>query len=135
MISASHNPYPYNGIKIFGESGYKLSDELEEQIESIVLDNTPPCRPAAADQLGRYEDASFALHDYVLYLSHTTAISLEGMRLVIDCANGSASTTAKELFEGLGAECSLLSCTPDGININAACGSTDMAALREESRE
>lgn len=132
MISASHNPYPYNGIKIFGDEGYKLSDELEEQIESIVLDNTPPCRPAAADQLGRYEDAPYALHDYVLYLSHTTETSLEGMRLVIDCANGAASTTAKELFEGLGAECTLLSRAPDGININAACGSTDMAALREE---
>ncbi len=132
MISASHNPYPYNGIKIFGDAGFKLSDELEEQIESIVLDNTPPCRPAAADQLGRYEDAPYALHDYVLYLSHTTETSLEGMRLVIDCANGAASTTAQALFEGLGAECILLSRTPDGININAACGSTDMAALRKE---
>ncbi len=131
MISASHNPYPYNGIKIFGDEGYKLSDELEEQIESIVLDNTPPCRPAAADQLGRYEDAPYALHDYVLYLSHTTKTSLEGMRLVIDCANGASYRTAKELFEGLGAECTMLSCTPDGININDACGSTDMAALRE----
>lgn len=132
MISASHNPYLYNGIKIFGDAGYKLSDELEEQIESIVLDNTPPCRPAAADQLGRYKDAPYALHDYVLYLSHTTETSLEGMRLVIDCANGAASTTAKALFEGLGAECILLSRSPDGVNINAACGSTDMATLREE---
>lgn len=131
MISASHNPYPYNGIKIFGDEGYKLSDELEEQIESIVLDNTPPCRPAAADQLGRYEDAPYALHDYVLYLSHTAKTSLEGMRLVIDCANGASYRTAKELFEGLGAECTMLSCAPDGININDACGSTDMAALRE----
>ena len=132
MISASHNPYPYNGIKIFGDEGYKLSDELEEQIESIVLDNTPPCRPAAADLLGQYEDAPYALQDYILYLSQTAKTSLDGMRLVIDCANGAASATAKQLFEGLGATCTMLFCTPNGTNINAACGSTDMTALRQE---
>lgn len=132
MISASHNPYPYNGIKIFGDEGYKLSDELEEQIESIVLDNTPPCRPAPADGLGRYEEAPNALHDYVGYLSNTAKTSLEGMHLVIDAANGAAHRTAKELFEGLGAKCTFLSCEPDGTNINAACGSTDMAALQKE---
>lgn len=131
MISASHNPYPYNGIKIFGDAGFKLSDALEEQIESIVLDNTPPCRPASPEQLGHYEDAPYALHDYLLYLSSTATENLEGMHLVIDCANGSSSRTAKELFEGLGAKCTVLSATPDGLNINDHCGSTDMKALRE----
>ena len=132
MISASHNPYPYNGIKIFGDAGFKLSDALEEQIESIVLDNTPPCRPASPEQLGHYETAPFALRDYLAYLSATASGTLEGLRLVIDCANGASSATAKELFEGLGAECTVLSASPNGLNINEKCGSTDMRALREE---
>ena len=129
MISASHNPFPYNGIKIFGDTGYKLSDELEEQIESIVLDNTPPCRLASADEIGRYEDAPYALSDYLHYLRSTTAVSFDGMHLVIDCANGASAATAKALFEGLGAKCTLLADTPDGTNINDGCGSTDMRAL------
>ncbi len=132
MISASHNPFPYNGIKIFGDAGFKLSDALEEQIESIVLDNTPPCRPAAADQLGRCEEASRdALRDYLQYLISTASQTLEGLRLVIDCANGASSATAKSLFEELGAECTVLSASPNGLNINDHCGSTDMRALRE----
>ena len=129
MISASHNPFPYNGIKIFGDTGYKLSDELEELIESIVLDNTPPCRPAEADHIGHYETKSNALQDYLSHLKATTNTSLSGMRLVIDCANGAASATARALFEGLGAECTLLSDAPDGKNINDQCGSTNMKAL------
>ncbi len=129
MISASHNPFPYNGIKIFGDAGYKLSDELEEQIESIVLDNTPPCRPAHAQEIGRYENAPHALSDYLDHLTSTATASLDGMRLVIDCANGASSTTARALFEGLGAKCTLLADAPNGTNINDSCGSTDMRAL------
>ena len=131
MISASHNPYKYNGIKIFGEDGFKLSDELEEQIESIVLDNTPPARLAAAEEIGKRVDASYALHDYITYLMHTTNESLEGLKIAIDCANGSSSVSAKELFESCGAECYMLYDKPDGININNGCGSTDMSALKK----
>lgn len=131
MISASHNPYEYNGIKIFGEEGYKLSDELEEQIESIVLDNTPPVKMAKNDEVGRRYSASYALHDYVSHLLHTTDISLDGMRIAIDCANGSASATAEELFRGLGADVHVLYDKPDGININNGCGSTHIEALQK----
>ena len=130
MISASHNPYQYNGIKIFGEDGFKLSDELEEQIESIVLDNTPPARLATAEEIGKRVDASYALHDYISYLTHTTSESLDGLRIAIDCANGSSSVSARELFESCGAECYMLYDKPDGININNGCGSTDMRALK-----
>ncbi len=132
MISASHNPYPYNGIKIFGDAGFKLSDALEEQIESIVLDNTPPCRLAPADRLGHYEEAPRALEDYIEYLRATVKEPLTGMHLVIDCANGASSQSATRLFESLGAECTVLSAAPNGVNINDRCGSTDMRALREE---
>ena len=130
MISASHNPFEYNGIKIFGEEGFKLSDGLEEQIESIVLDNTPPCRLAAANEIGKRTDTPFALHDYISHLRETTHITLEGMKIAIDCANGAASSTARELFESLGAECHVLSESPNGTNINVECGSTDLRALK-----
>ena len=130
MISASHNPYPYNGIKIFGEEGFKLSDELEEQIESIVLDNTPPVRCAESDKIGRYSVAENAISDYVDFIKSTSDISLSGMRIAIDCANGSASATARALFSSLGAECHMLSATPNGVNINEGCGSTDLGALK-----
>ena len=132
MISASHNPYPYNGIKIFSESGFKLSDELEEQIESIVLDNTPPCRLADAATIGKCEDEKGLIKDYIEYLKSTASTTLEGLSVVIDCANGASSYTAKALFEGLSANCTVLFASPDGKNINERCGSTDMEALKNE---
>lgn len=129
MISASHNPYEYNGIKIFGEEGYKLSDELEERIESMVLDNTPPIKMAEGAEIGRRRNADYAIHDYVSYLMHTTDVTLDGMRVAVDCANGSASATAEELFKGLGADAHILFDKPDGININDKCGSTHIGTL------
>lgn len=131
MISASHNPYNYNGIKIFGEDGFKLSDELEEQIESIVLDNTPPIKIAASEDIGKRTDTPYALHDYITYLMHTTEIHLDGMKVAIDCSCGSASATAEELFTSLGADVRMLHDKPDGININKNCGSTHMDSLKK----
>lgn len=131
MISASHNPYDYNGIKIFGEEGFKLSDELEEQIESIVLDNTPPIKIAGSSEIGKRYDAPYALHDYINYLMQTTETALDGMKIAIDCSNGSASATAEELFRGLGADVRMLNNKPDGININEKCGSTHLDSLRK----
>ena len=130
MISASHNPYPYNGIKIFGDEGYKLSDELEEQIESIVLDNTPPVKPASAEEIGTRRDEPNALADYIEYVKSTTDVRLDGLRIAIDCANGSSSVTAQKLFSSMGAECHMLSMTPDGVNINEKCGSTHLEQLK-----
>ena len=131
MISASHNPYEYNGIKVFSEEGFKLSDELEEQIESIVLDNTPPIKLASSEQIGKRYDAPEALDDYINYLMSTTNVRFDGMKIAIDCSNGSASATAEKLFCGLGADAYLISDKPDGININENCGSTHIGALKK----
>ena len=131
MISASHNPCEYNGIKIFNADGYKLSDELEEEIESIVLDGSriPPC-PTGGD-VGRVSRCKSAVDDYVKHLLSVTDIDLRGMRIAVDCANGSASATARKLFSALGADCVFLNDQPDGTNINANCGSTHMEQLSE----
>lgn len=131
MISASHNPCEYNGIKLFNGEGYKLSDELEEQIEAIVLDGaqTPPC-PTGGD-IGRVSRCDRAVDDYVSHLLSVTDVDLRGMRLAVDCANGSASATARKLFSALGADCVFLNDQPDGININENCGSTHIEKLAE----
>ena len=130
MVSASHNTFDYNGIKIFGEEGFKLSDELEEQIESIVLDNTPPIKMASKRDIGRRIDAPYALHDYISHLIHSTNGTLEGLRVAIDTACGSASVTAGEVFTSLGADVKLIHNSPDGININDGCGSTHLDSLK-----
>ena len=130
MISASHNSYEFNGIKIFSGDGYKLPDELEERIESIVLDGEPAPRLAEPDRIGRVRMCEEGARDYIEHLQRTAFNSLEGLRVAIDCANGSASRTAEELFSAMGAECHMLSATPSGLNINDGCGSTDMRALR-----
>lgn len=131
MISASHNPCEYNGIKIFNGEGYKLSDELEEEIEAIVLDGTEtPPRPTGGD-IGRVTRCKTAVDDYVRHLLDTTDIDLRGMRLAVDCANGSASATARQLFSALGADCVFLNDQPDGVNINENCGSTHIEQLAE----
>ena len=131
MISASHNSFEFNGIKIFGEDGFKLSDELEERIESIVLDSTPPSRVANSRDIGRCKVVESAIEEYVTYLKGAFGDSLGGLRVGIDCANGSASPIAKEVFSALGAECHVIYDTPDGININDECGSTHLSALKE----
>lgn len=131
MISASHNPYQFNGIKIFNEDGYKLEDELEERIESIVLDGTPAPKMAKPEDIGRVTRAQNAVKDYVDHLRSTALYSLDGMNIALDCANGSASRTARQLFEGLGANCHVLSADPDGVNINNDCGSTHLENLRK----
>lgn len=131
MISASHNPYQFNGIKIFNEDGYKLEDELEERIESIVLDGTPAPKMAKPEDIGRVTRAQNAVKDYVDHLRSTALYSLDGMNIALDCANGSSSRTARQLFEGLGANCHVLSADPDGVNINNDCGSTHLENLRK----
>ncbi len=134
MISASHNPSEYNGIKIFSEEGYKLPDALEERIESIVLDNSPKADVASAKEIGNVNYATRAIEDYIEHLCSTTSHSLEGLKIAVDCANGSASVTAKKLFEALGAEAHIMFDEPDGYNINDGCGSTHMEALCEYVR-
>lgn len=130
MISASHNPCEFNGIKIFSGDGYKLPDELEEQIEAIVLDHTVPYPKPVGSSVGTVTFAKNAHRDYIDHVKSTVAFPLDGLRIALDCANGSASATAKEIFTELGAECHMLHDQPDGVNINEKCGSTHMEDLR-----
>lgn len=130
MISASHNPYPYNGIKIFDENGYKLSDESEEQIEAIALDDTPPAKIAPPEKIGTMRYEKRAISDYIEHLKASLGNDFSGMRIAIDCSDGAASATAKKLFSSLKAECHMLSVTPNGVNINEACGSTHLENLK-----
>ena len=135
MISASHNTVEFNGIKVFSNTGYKLSDELEEEIERLILDNPEEISLSSGTELGRITYDKNAEWDYVRYLMKTIPGDLAGLRVAIDCANGSASSTAEKLFSGLGATCYLLNCTPDGTNINEKCGSTHMDGLIRFVRE
>lgn len=135
MISASHNPYPYNGIKIFSGDGFKLPDDLENRIEALVLDEPQSIQLVKNEQLGTMSYRKTAADDYVKHLVSAVATNLEGLKLAVDCANGSASTTAHQLFEELGADVHFLSDKPDGININENCGSTHMENLQQYVRE
>jgi phosphoglucosamine mutase len=131
MISASHNPCEYNGIKIFQSDGYKLPDSLEERIEEIILDETaiPPVK--IGGEVGRITTSEMPVFDYIEHVAGAVEGTFEGMKIALDCANGAASITAPELFMRLGAECSVLCFEPDGVNINDNCGSTNMGSLQE----
>ena len=131
MISASHNPFEFNGIKIFSCDGYKLPDELENEIESIVLDHSKPFPILVNDGIGKVIKAENAVSDYIEHIISTVPYRLDGMNVAVDCSNGSASTTAKELFTKLGANCHILFAEPDGININDKCGSTHLENLQK----
>ncbi len=131
MISASHNPCEYNGIKIFDRFGYKLPDAIEEEIEAIVLDNAVSIDLPTGGDIG----SIYSRHDYRdKYIEHVVSTvedgtRLDGMKIVIDCANGSASQTAERIFTSMGAQCHMLHNRPDGVNINEHCGSTHMDDL------
>lgn len=131
MISASHNPYEFNGIKIFSEDGYKLPDDLEEQIEAIVLDNAEPYKILKNEQLGTVDILKNAADDYIEHVVSSIGYDLTGMEIALDCSNGSSSRTAQKLFEKLGAKCHMLFDSPDGININKDCGSTHVENLKK----
>jgi phosphoglucosamine mutase len=136
MISASHNPYDDNGIKLFGPDGYKLSDEVEEEIERLVdFDIAKKLAKSAA--LGRAKRIE-GVHDrYIEFAKRTLprTLSLEGLRVVVDCANGAAYRVAPEALWELGAEVISIGVEPDGFNINRDCGSTAPAALMAKVRE
>lgn len=131
MISASHNPCEYNGIKIFQSNGYKLPDALENEIEAIILDeaHTPPT-PIGGD-VGRVSQNNNAVSDYIEHLLSATNMSFKGYKIALDCANGSSSVSAKEVFTRLGAECIVINSEPDGVNINKDCGSTHIEQLQK----
>ncbi len=135
MISASHNSYEYNGIKIFKSDGYKLPDALEEKIESIILDNTMLPDIKMFSDIGRIRFGDMAKFDYIEHLLSTVDTDFTGMKIALDCANGSAAFTAPQLFTQLGADFEALSAVPNGININRNCGSTHIECLQKFVKE
>lgn len=129
VISASHNPYEHNGIKIFGAQGYKLSDEMEEKVENIVL-SKESLSVKTRDQIGmRLHGMRQMKSDYIDHLLSTVDCDMRGLRVLVDCANGAASATAPGLFGKLLLHADFIFDKPDGININNGCGSTHMETL------
>ena len=135
MISASHNPFEFNGIKIFSSDGCKLPDDLENRIEEIVLDNVVPYALAKYENIGKVTRMETAVEDYVDHVAKSIGCDLEGMEIALDCSNGSSSRTAEKLFTKLGAKVHMLFDNPDGININKDCGSTHINRLQNYVRE
>ncbi len=129
MLSASHNPMPDNGIKFFARGGSKLDDALEDAIESRMRE--PWARPTGAG-VGRVTEDGSRVEDYIAHLVNSLGkpVSLEGLKVVVDCANGAAYVAAPAALEAQGAEVVRIHATPDGININENCGSTHMDSLR-----
>ena len=123
MISASHNPVEDNGIKIFSHSGYKLSDQEEEEIEALLDSEVDLPRPVGKN-IGRIENFKVGAQKYVNFIKGTASGDLSGLKIVADCANGAASALARQLFADLDADIITIASNPDGVNINENCGST-----------
>jgi phosphoglucosamine mutase len=128
MISASHNPMPDNGIKIFGPGGHKLDDDTEDQIEELVAAG-PGLRPVGAG-IGRVIDAEDADDRYLRHLSKASTLRLDGLTVVVDCAHGAAWSVAPRAYRAAGARVIPISADPNGLNINDGCGSTHLDSLR-----
>ena len=135
MISASHNPFEFNGIKIFSSEGYKLPDDLENRIEEIVLDHVTPYETESNENIGKVTVMENAADDYIEHVAKAVDCDLSGMEIALDCSNGSSSFTAEKLFPKLGAKVHMLFDAPDGININRDCGSTHIGKLQSYVRE
>jgi len=130
MISASHNSFEFNGIKIFDKNGYKLSDELEEKMESMILNEKTPTLPLG-ENIGKLQYAFEYKQEYIKYLSESVNLPKCNFKVLVDCSNGSASFTAKELFSHLRINADFIYENPNGININENCGSTNIENLSE----
>jgi phosphoglucosamine mutase len=129
-VSASHNPYWDNGIKLFGGNGGKLDDETEAGIEALIADPPP-----VAERPGSITELRAAESDYLRGLQTAFRLDLSGLKVVLDCANGSTYRVAGEIFNRLGAEVELMASQPDGRNINSECGSTDVGPLSRRVAE
>jgi phosphoglucosamine mutase len=123
MISASHNPVEDNGIKFFGGDGFKLLDDVEDEIERILHDEHDTLPRPTGSAVGKVYDEP-AVEAYQRFLTNTVGNSFDGLHIVLDCANGAASEIAPGVFEQLGAKVTVLNAQPDGVNINVSCGST-----------
>lgn len=131
VISASHNPVEYNGIKFFNSQGYKLSDELEDKIQEVIESGCMEIPSPSGVNLGRKVIEDSALEDYIEFAKSTIGCNLKGMKIALDCANGASYKSAVKTFRDLGAEIVVINNDPDGININKCCGSTHPEELME----
>lgn len=129
VISASHNPYEHNGIKVFSGQGYKLSDALEARIEAKILSDAP-MKHRTREKIGRRHHGMRQMkRDYIDFVASTIESDLAGLKILCDCANGAASATAPELFGRFKAHTDFIHTQPDGVNINSRCGSTHLEDL------
>lgn len=135
MISASHNPYYDNGIKVINGQGYKLEADVEAEIEAYIDGEIPEIPFAKREQIGKTVDYAMGRNRYIGYLMTLATRSYKKMRVGLDCANGASSTVAKAVFEALGAKTYVISNEPDGTNINNNCGSTHIEQLQKLVKE
>ena len=131
MISASHNPYYDNGIKIIKANGQKMDGEVEDMIEKFIDEGEPQIEPALRDKIGRTVDYAQGRNRYIGYLISIPTRSFKSKKVGLDLANGAASSVAKSVFDALGAQTFVINNSPDGTNINDHCGSTHIEALQE----
>ena len=131
VISASHNPMEYNGIKFFNSNGYKLRDELENEIEDILLNNMDVLPQPTGSTVGTKSLSEDAIEDYITFLTKSTNVKLNGIKVALDCANGASYKAGPIAILNLGASMCIIHNEPDGTNINANCGSTHIDDLKK----
>ncbi|PHV71190.1 phosphoglucosamine mutase [Sporanaerobium hydrogeniformans] len=132
MISASHNPLEFNGIKFFNSEGYKLRDELEEEIENLILTRSDNIPLPTGENVGTWDMDHSVIEKYIDFVCSTIPGDLKGVKVLIDCANGAASEIAPIALERLGADVEVIHYKPNGVNINKLCGSTHMGDLQRQ---
>lgn len=133
VISASHNPMEYNGIKFFSQDGYKLPDAVEDELEALAGNLSGLPRPTAGG-IGEWREEGEAARQYAAHVAATAGVSLQGVKVVLDCGHGAAYQLSPDVFQRLGAEVILMGVSPDGLNINAGCGSTHPGLLQQAVR-
>lgn len=131
VISASHNPFEYNGIKFFDGRGYKLSDQLEDRIESLLLNQENGIANPIGAEIGKKVEIDNAVHGYIDFLKKTVDVNLRGLKIAVDCANGASYIAAPSILADMGAEIVIINNKPDGKNINVKCGSTHPEDLQK----
>lgn len=135
MISASHNPAEFNGIKFFNSEGYKLSDAMEDRIEAIILNNAEQIPSPQGANIGITSELVTAVDDYVEFAISTIKGDLKGLKIAMDCANGASYITSPTAVRKLGADLLVINNDPDGLNINKDCGSTHLSMLKNFTRD
>ena len=132
MISASHNPLEFNGIKFFNAEGYKLRDELEEEIENLIVSRPDSIPLPIGEEIGTWQNDHSVIESYINFVCDTIPGDLKGIKVLVDCANGAASEVAPLALRQLGAEVEVIHNKPNGVNINKLCGSTHMEDLSRQ---